>query len=465
MAFDIPSRLTLFKEWITSYAGAFPEKSIARGTDPYRLGKVVTGTAWSILAKLLFVIKQALPDSATGFFLQRWSGVFAFPKKGPAGALGSAALRVSGTPGAAVPVHSQLTHLDGTQYEVASVGAVVGGGGTVDVDVAAISVGLSTNKITGETLTFAPPPPQITAAAVLVADLHDGRDNEQDEEFRPRFLSHIGDPPEGGAIHDYEEWCLRQAGVLRAFVWAHRRAGGTMDVAVLGAGTGAARIPSALVLAAVDDYIESVRPGNVRDFLVLTTVPFPQDVQCTIEIDDSIYKWDWDDAGVGYTITAFDAIAKTLTFAALPAAATIGARVQVNGEEARITNRVDGGSVVLTLAFDRDHDNQPVTWFTFAVNVGVDQVRASGDLVRPVRFAIMDYFNSLGPARTNFAVTSWSDQLKHAKLFGAITDVAGVDDANIITPATNIAPPADAGDTFGEQIYFLVPGKIEVLKP
>jgi len=462
MAFSIPTREQLFAAFIGDYASAQPTKNVSRGSDPYRLGRVVSGVCWAIVAKLLYFVKQALPDTAEGSFLDRWGAVYSFTRLLPIGSTGLNAVTVTGTIGNPVANGAQLAHADGTLYIVTSVGAVIGAGGNVLVSVAATSTGLATNKGVGEVLTFTGSPspgPGIDAQATVTVALTGGLDLETDAAYAVRLLAHIGDPPEGGAIHDYLEWALRQTGVVSAYVWAHRRGTGTMDVAVLGGGTGAARVVSASIAAVVDGYIESVRPGNVRDFLVLTTTPVAQDVQATITIDTTIYKWDWDDLGVGYTITASDSTAKTITVPTAPVTVIAGTRLTVNGEEARVTNRVGN---VLTLSFDTDHEGNAVTWFTFAVNNGVDQIRASGDLVRPVRFAIMDLFNTLGPARSATSETGWIDQLRLSKLYAAITDVGGVDDAAITTPSVNTSPPAD---TFGTSVSFLVPGKIKIWKP
>jgi uncharacterized phage protein gp47/JayE len=459
MAFSIPTREQIYQTFIGDYAVAQPDKNTSRGSDPYRLGRVVSGTAWMIVAKLLFIVKNALPDALDQYFQDRWGAIYNFPRLQPHISSGVNALRVFGTIGNAVPQGSQLAHADGTTYQVTSVGAVVGAGGYVDVSVDSISTGLATNKAIGDTLTFVSAPSGITAAATLVVALTGGLDLETPAAWSARFLAFLASPQEGGSIADYLGWVRSVSGVSTGYVWAHRRGGGTMDVAGLGPGTGAARVLSPAVMTAIDDYIESKRPGNVRDFLVLTTVPVTQDVRVTIDIDDTGYKWDWDDFGVGYTITAWDSVAKTITVPTAPASVIAGLRIQVRGEEARVTGRVGN---VLTLTFDPDHDNNPVSWFTFGISASVDTIRASGDLVRPVRDAIIDLFNTLGPARSAWSMTGWIDQLKFSKLFAAITDVTGVDDATIVTPAGNVSPPAD---TYGASVSFLVPGKIEVLKP
>jgi uncharacterized phage protein gp47/JayE len=459
MAFTIPTREEIASAFLSDYAGAQPKKNVSRGSDPYRLGRVVSGAVWTLLAKLLFFVKNALPDTAIGSFLDRWGKVFRFLRLAPVGSSGTNCLTVTGTPAEGVPQGTQLAHADGTLYEVSTVGAVIGGGGSVTISISATSTGLATNKGINEVLTFTSPPAGVDADATLVVALTGGLDLESDADYAARLLAHIGDPPEGGAVHDYVEWAKTIAGVSDAYVWTHRRGAGTVDVAVLGPGTGSARVPSSTVLTEVDDYIESVRPGNARDWLLLTTSAVTQDVQITIDIDDTIYKWDWDDAGAGYTITAHDSTAKTITVPSAPASVVAGTRLTVRGEEARVTNRATN---VLTLSFENDHDDNVVTWFSFSVTDSTDTIRASGDLVKPVRFAIMDLFNSIGPARSSYSKTSWIDQLKLSKLYAAITDVAGVDDTTITTPNATVSPTTD---DYGDTIYFLVPGTIEVYKP
>lgn len=456
MAFTIPTRKQIFSAFIGDYASAQPDKNVARGSDPYRLGRVVSGVVWLLLAKLLYFVKQALPDTAEESYLERWGSVFSFPRKAAASGSAALGLRVTGTIGNAVTVGSELSHEDGTLYEVTTDGAVVGAGGYVDVDVTATSTGLATNKGVGELLTFTSPPAGIDSDATVVVALTGGLDIESYDDYRVRLLAHIGDPPEGGAIHDYVEWGNSISGVSDTYVYAHRRGLGTIDVCCLGPGTGSARIPSGTVLTAVDTYIETVRPGNVRDFLVLTPTAQTQDVLCTIDIDTTLYAWDWDDGGVGTAVTSHNTGASTITVTGLTADVIAGLRIQVLGEEALVTNRVGD---VLTLSFEDDYDGNPVTWFSF--DPDGEDVRCSGDLVKPVRNAILALFNSLGPARTDYYETNWIAELKRSKLFGAITDVAGVDDCVLTTPAANVVPV----DTYGTSVPFLTPGTIQVLKP
>jgi uncharacterized phage protein gp47/JayE len=106
----------------------------------------VSGTAWSILGKVKWVVDKLLPDSTVDWVQDRWAAIYNFPRKQPQGSTGTNVLRVTGTIGNAVPVDSQLAHADGTLYHVTSASAVVGGSGYVDVSIAADSKGQATNK-------------------------------------------------------------------------------------------------------------------------------------------------------------------------------------------------------------------------------------------------------------------------------------------------------------------------------
>jgi uncharacterized phage protein gp47/JayE len=466
----VPSREELHDAFMADYKVRFPEKDTTKGSDGWRLGRVISGVLFLIVAKLLFFLQQMLWDRATGEYLQRWADAFDFQPKGPAPSQGINALRVNGTPGEPVAAGLELSHADGTLYQTTSVGAVVGGDGTAVVSLAATSKGSSTNKEAGDTLTFSAPTGTLVAQAVLVADLVNGSDQEEDKDFQPRLKARITDPPQGGAIADYVAWTLEIPGAATAYVWAHRRGLGTIDVAALGKGRGALRLIADL--STIQDSINTQRPGNAADFKVLTLTPQSQDVTILIEEDDKRFGWDWDDLGVGYAITASSSVAKTITVPTIPATMKVGSRLTVEGEEATVTAIAGGG--LLTLALSPDVlDDDPPGWFsTIAVPTGDAtglQVRASGDLVMPVRRNLLKLFDGLGPARdTRYAETSWTDKLVIAKLFAAATDTDGVDDAELTVPVANVVPvdhlgmPSSLYDVLS--VPFLVPGKIRVWK-
>jgi uncharacterized phage protein gp47/JayE len=462
MAFPIDTREELAKEFNDQYAGEFPEKNTSRGSDPWRLGRVVSGVLWSIAAKLLFFDKMRLPDTAKGIYLARWGKIYKLPKIEATPSSGTLALQVSGTPGTPVPAAAELSHSDGTLYTTATGGAVIGGGGTAIVSVASTSVGSATNKRAGDTLTFSAPPVGITAQAVLVADLEGGNDLEDDDHYQPRLNDRIGDPPQGGAIADYYQWLLSIAGVDFAYVYQHRRGLGTIDLAILKKGIGNARILADLTDAI--NYVNSKRPAGMKDFKVLTVTPTTADVEVQVEVDPNSFKWDWDDGGVGHLITAYDSVAKTFTVPTAPSTIVVGSRITFNGEEARVSARV--GSV-LTLSFSSPDGIQSApTWFSMNPTLAINHIRASGDIVVPLRNALISEFGRLGPARTGtegtgYAATSWEDRLRVSRVeASAMRDIKGVTDVVVVTPAATVTPI----DPFDSTVGLLVPGAIRVFK-
>ena len=349
---------------------------------------------------------------------------------------------MSGVVASTIPQGTALAHVDGTQY-VTTANATVGGGGIVLVSIEATTLGTIGNKLAGDELLFANPPAGIQAAAVLVADLENGADQEQDDEYRPRLQDHLATPPEGGAIHDYVKWAKQVPGVVWCGVYRFRRGLGTIDLAVLGKGAGAARILA--TTQAVTDYIEARRPAFAPDHQLLIVQAQTQDVACKIAIDGTAYRWDWTDDGVGYTITAESEVNQQITVTGLPLTVVAGVRVTIKGEQFTVTARSGG---VLTLN----------DWPTITPTGEV--VRAGGDLVEPVQAAIRSLFNDLGPTRGRYAVTRWHDSLTVAKIIAIVTDTDGVTDAEVTTPAANVTLTDDLSGI----VKLLVPGRIEVVQ-
>lgn len=442
MPFEIPTRDELADEFLERHAAELPEYDISRGSDPYRLARVVSGLVWSAIAKGVFLERNMLPDLSEGEWLLRWANLYDIPREGAAPSQGVSALRVTGVIGTVVPLAAELAHADGTLFVVASAG-VIGGGGTADVDVASTTRGVIANKVTGEKLTFTTPITDLQAEAELVADLTGGLDLETEASWRARVLEAIAVPAEGGAVHDYAKWARSVAGVKEAFVWRHRRGLGTVDIAVLQDGHGEDRI--IVDTSAVTAAIDGPRPATVKDSLVLTVLPNHQGVTVELEIDTTRFAWDWDDGGVGTAVTAINAGQKKVTVAGLTAAVVAGKRIQILGEQREVTARA-GDELTLD------------SWFAF--NPLAEDVRAGGDLVLPVQRVIQGMFNALGPTRGDYAALPWTDTLKLVHLIAAIDAVDGVEDFTVVSPVGNLTP-ADPRDS---TIYLLVPGAISVFK-
>jgi len=436
----LPTREDLHRLFMDEAKIKFPAKNLARGGDLHRLSRVVSALGWSILAKLHYLYLQLFPDTATGEHVARWGNLYGVERKGPAPAQAAASLRVTGTAGAAVPQNAELTTGDGTPFKIASVGAVITAGGSADVDVVAIAKGAIGNRLSGEVLTFSATPPGLNATATLVKDLVGGEDYEEEAFYKERYLETIRDPPEGGAPKDYVYWAKAVPGVYYAYPFPRRRQLGTVDVMVLGKGKVALADTTE-----VFNHIEARRPGDMKDFQIVQPSFWVTDVTISVAVNETRFRWDFHDDGVGYAIGALNAGAKTITVPTLPAAARkVGTRITVNGLEARIS-AITGDDLTVD------------PWFTLTPMVN-DKVRASGDLVGPVRAAILAHFDKMGPARQYWPYGDWEDVLYRSKLTAIAGCVDGVRDVALVTPVNEVTPV----DTLSATIPMIVAGKIMV---
>jgi uncharacterized phage protein gp47/JayE len=103
--------------------------------------------------------------------------------------------------------------------------------------------------------------------------LSGGADVETDDALRSRLLARIQNPPQGGAASDYVAWALQVSGVTRAWVFAQELGPGTLTVRFVrdNDGTGAAILPDAGEVAAVQAYINARRPVTAQVTVVAPT--------------------------------------------------------------------------------------------------------------------------------------------------------------------------------------------------
>jgi uncharacterized phage protein gp47/JayE len=155
----------------------------------------------------------------------------------------------------------------GTAASIADASAVwkyIGAGtAAVSVAVTAIEAGLDGNSNRGVVLSFVSPVSGVnTSTIVSVGALTGGTDFEADEGLRTRLIERMRQAPHGGSAADYIAWAKEVPGVTRAWVYAQELGAGTVTVRFVrdGDGTGAAIIPSAGEVTAVQDYIDARRP-------------------------------------------------------------------------------------------------------------------------------------------------------------------------------------------------------------
>lgn len=226
---------------------------------------------------LSYIAKQRWVHTADGEFLDQHGIQYGIPRHAATYARGRVIL--FGIEGTIVPGDVLLVRGDGFEYTI-SQGGIVDGTGQVVVDVTAKNYGAVGNAMPGTGLTVG------QAMTGLGGDgmVHDdgiglGADEEGDESYRARLLFRLRMPPRGGAAHDYVAWARQIPGVTRVFVDALASGPGTVTVYFLMDDTYPNGIPQPTDVAAVQAYIDTVRPVTA---MVTVAAPVPADVDITI---------------------------------------------------------------------------------------------------------------------------------------------------------------------------------------
>lgn len=243
---DLTTRLTL--------AGVVLRRSVV-----YVLARVQAAAAHLLHGHLEFLAKQLFPDTSEVEFLERHAGIFGLARLAATYATGT--ITVSGSNGTVIPAGTELQRADGVTYTVNVLVTIAGGVATPTVTAAL--AGAAGNAAVGVLLTLASPISGANAQAPVAAGgLLGGADTETDDALRARLLTRLSEPPHGGNAADYITWAKEVAGVTRAWVYAQELGAGTVTVRFVrdGDGTGAAIIPDAGEVAAVQSYIDARRP-------------------------------------------------------------------------------------------------------------------------------------------------------------------------------------------------------------
>jgi len=351
------------------------------------------------------------------------------------------ALAVGGTPSSVVPAGSTLVHEDGTRYQVTRAATLDAVYGAALCTVQSIDQGARCNKEQLDVLTFETPPSGIQAEAQLVIDLAGATDKETDGELLARLQDAYLNPLGGGRFSDYRQWALEEPKVRGAYVYGPssgaltgRRGMGVVDCAVLAAGTGSARIPSAAVAQSVLDLVDAKRPESAAGFGVL--VPAAVTQAFDLRIDPKVgYAFDWVLPSPAPTVANWEplhASGPRLTWsgAALPAGVVAGKRILVRGQ---MTIVVDTGTTYTTL-------DRIVTGGAAVIG---ETIYPAGPLTEPVQAAVRAYMDALGPARGVAAdpdQQGWEDSIKHSLLYGRLAGIAGVRDVAIVMPSGTVTP-------------------------
>lgn len=235
------------------------------------------GVTHGLYGYLDWLAKQLLPDTAEAEHLGRWASTWGISRKVAVAAKGS--VTVTGTVGSVVLAGTLLQRADGAEYTT-DVEATLAAA-TANIAVTASLAGSAGNTDTAGTLSIVSPIAGVNSQVVVASPgITGGTDTETDDSLRARLVARIRTPPHGGSDKDYLAWMLEVSGVTRAWVYPEHLGIGTVGLTFVCDDLDPV-IPDAAKVAAVQAYIDTVRPVTAQA-TVFAPVAVPLD--CTIRL-------------------------------------------------------------------------------------------------------------------------------------------------------------------------------------
>lgn len=285
MAFDRPTlaalvdRITQDFVEALSLGGAILRRAVVR-----IFARVIAGAAHMLHGHLEYIGKQILPLTPTGEYLKRWADLYGLQKTAASFATG--VVTFTGTNGSVVDTGSALLRADGQRYITTAAATI--SGGTATAPVTAELAGAAGTLVAAEELTLESTVAGVSSTATVASSTVDGADEETDAALLVRLRERIAFAPHGGAEEDYRTWAKEVSGVTRAWVYPQELGAGTVTVRFVrdNDGDGAAIIPSAGEVTAVQDYIDATtRRPVTAEVTVVAPVAVTRDFTVSITPD------------------------------------------------------------------------------------------------------------------------------------------------------------------------------------
>lgn len=491
MAFKIPS-LSETRAFIIAVGKAvLPDRNWSNVRSYHaRRATYVAAAVTQIHSQVDTVGKDTHPLTAGDGKIDDWGEVKGVLRKDATPARKSAAGRVRGNNGTAVPFGQQLIEPNSGLLFKIETATTVPAGLYVDADIVAISTGSQTRLLKGTVLKFVATPVGLQTNVVLQKDLdEDGLDAEQFGSYRKRVLASFSDETAGGTQADYVTWATQKESnlaIATAYCYPNRAGFGTIDVVGCYLGSGGARELSVPDVAILLTYLKTKAPAHIAGvpgcLRVLDIVTDAQDVELVLTPNgEPAYAFDW--TGGPLTTLAWTAGTRELQFTTnLPATMKAGHRLLFknppNQDGAEFT--IEALSGVDKVILQTAPTNAPI---------GGILVYSGGPLVTPIRNAILAHMNGqtvygknrvpvgetavdstigldivaegIGPANPGGIYGSWSGGLIRAVLSQIAIYKAGVRNVNIVLPAADYEATDDAFPN-DAQIHMIVPRTVVV---
>lgn len=276
MPYSRPTLAELVNRVRSDVISRLAQDEVLRRADAEVYARVLAGVTHGLYGFIDWLSRQVIYDTAEGEILERWASIWGVTRKPAAAATGTVTL--TGLTGAVVPAGSPLQALDGVQY--LTVAEVTFTTTSAVVSVAASVPAAASNRATGQTLTLVNPVPGVQPAGVASA-LVGGADEETDDALRTRLIDRIQTPPHGGSSADYRAWALEVPGVTRAWCYPLELGPGTVTVRFMRDDDSGSAIPDAGEVAAVQTYINNLRPVTAQ---VTVVAPVAAPLNFTIAV-------------------------------------------------------------------------------------------------------------------------------------------------------------------------------------
>lgn len=279
MSFTRPTLKTLIDRAIGDVSSRTQGSAYIKKAPERILAIVMAGLAHGLYGALEWVVEEMLPTTCGIESLLRWGTMLKLPRKPATQAVRT--VTFTGTNGTVLPVDRPLVAADGATWKVTIGGTVASG--SVTVTAKADLAGTAGNLDVGAKLSLVTPLAGITTDGVVAAKTTDGVNVEDVEAYRARILDELRVPASGGGPGDYVKWAKQVAGVTRAWEFGNRMGYGTVSVGFVRDNDTPSIIPDAGEVAAVQTYIDSVKPLDMRAAYV--QAPVAKVVTMTIDLE------------------------------------------------------------------------------------------------------------------------------------------------------------------------------------
>lgn len=440
---------------VAAFANELPDKNIARNSDNWKRQRVTAAATTDLHAHVDAAQRDALPDLAGEATIEEHGDTVGVPRRAATPASGENAGKIRGLALSAWTTANTLLHKSGLRFRPTANGAIGGAATEALTGIIAIDTGPRTRLTAGEVLLWeVAAPAGLENEVELVADLSSGgEDKEPIGEYRARILNRTSQPAMGGNANDWKQWMLDSSAAIKgAYVYPNRNGLGSMDIAALKAGTGAARLLDGAERTALQTYVNALRPVHCGVPRVLEVLLQTQAVEVKVDPElGTAFSQDWDDS-TPPVVSTWTAGTRTLVFTgARPPSMGVGHRLTVAGTPG-LELKIEALSSTNAVIVEDARGQTPA---------GAALVYSGGPLVTPARDAIVALFDSLGPRVGSFGYGDWVGSLLVNRLAREVQALPGVYDHALVAPVASVEPTAETYPA-DSQVYLLVAGNILV---